>query len=105
MAKSGTCGQRANPALPVENLTTRTLRMKGVPEADIADAIGNPGKMQEVLNQYYGRPSMGAPDRSGFNNRTGQGSPTDRPDRALSPGAAMPENYLPFGWAGLSPLR
>ena len=49
------------PAPMVENLTTRTLRMKGVPEADIAAAINDPGKMQDLLNQRYGRRSMTAP--------------------------------------------
>ena len=76
--------------------------MKGLPDADIVAAISNPGKMQDLLNQYYGRRSMNAPDDSGaFINRTSQGSSANQPDQASTPGGAMPENYLPFGWTGL----
>jgi hypothetical protein len=92
----------APPALPLQNLTARVLRMKGLPDADIVAAISNPGKMQDLLNQYYGRRSMNAPDDSGaFINRTSQGSSANQPDQASTPGGAMPENYLPFGWTGL----
>jgi hypothetical protein len=91
--------------LPVENLTTRTLRMKGVPDADIAAAIGNRAKMQDILNQYYGRRSV-APgdDRWTAYHRAIQGSPAAQPDQASMPPAATPENYIPFGWAGLPAL-
>jgi hypothetical protein len=94
------------PALPVQNLTTHVLRMKGVPEADIAAAINDPGTMQGLLNQLYGRRSMIAPgdDSWGIYNRATQGSPADQPDQASTPGTATPENYLPFGWAGLQAL-
>jgi hypothetical protein len=43
------------PALTVQNLTTHVLRMKGVPDADIGAAINDPAKMQNLLNQVYGR--------------------------------------------------
>ena len=95
-------GMAPPPALPVENLTTRTLRMKGVPEADIAAAIGHPGKMQEVLNQYYGHPAMVPPDdNKAFYNRVREAVAVNPPDQASTAGAAASENYLPFGWAGL----
>jgi hypothetical protein len=40
------------PAPP--NLTARALRMKGVPEADIAAATGNPETMKQLINQTFG---------------------------------------------------
>ena len=94
------------PALPVENLTTRVLRMKGVPEADIGAAINNPAKMQDLLNQLYGRRSTTAAgqDRASIYDRATQASPADQSDQASPPRAAAPENYLPFGWAGLPAL-
>jgi hypothetical protein len=93
------------PALPVENLTTRVLRMKGVPEADIGAAINNPAKMQDILSQYYGRRSI-APGNDSWAayNRATQAGPADPPDQVSTPGAATPANYLPFGWAGLPAL-
>jgi hypothetical protein len=99
--------QRLGPqlALPVENLTTRTLRMKGVPEADIAAAIGDPAKMQDLLNQYYGRrPIAPSTDSWAAYNRATQGGPVDQPDQASTPATATPKNYIPFGWAGLPAL-
>jgi hypothetical protein len=46
------------PKLTAGNLTAHALRMKGVPEADIADAIGNPEKIRQLIHQNYGpRPS------------------------------------------------
>jgi hypothetical protein len=80
--------------------------MKGVPEADIGAAINNPAKMQDLLNQYYGWRSMIAPGDNnwGIYNRATQAGPADQPDQASTPGAAMPANYLPFGWAGLPAL-
>jgi murein DD-endopeptidase MepM/ murein hydrolase activator NlpD len=91
----------APPALPLQNLTARVLRMKGVPDADIAAAISNPGKMRDLLNQYYGRRSTIAPDDNGTLYRVSQGSSANQPDQASTPGGAMPGNYLPFGWTGL----
>jgi hypothetical protein len=41
------------PKLPGQNLTVRTLRMKGVPEADIAAAFGNPERMQQLIYRTY----------------------------------------------------
>jgi hypothetical protein len=49
------------PALPVQNLTTRALRIKGVPEADIGTAINDPGKMQAP--QSVLRPTSRHPTR------------------------------------------
>jgi hypothetical protein len=91
------------PTLPVQNLTTHVLRMKGVPEADIGAAINDPRKMQDLLNQLYGRRSMIAPgDESwGVYNRATQSGPADQPAQVLTPAAIAPENYLPFGWSGL----
>jgi hypothetical protein len=37
-----------------QNLTARVLRIKGVPEADIAAAIGNPARMQQLIARTYG---------------------------------------------------
>jgi hypothetical protein len=92
------------PALPLQNLTMHALRMKGVPEADIGAAINDPGRMQELLNQLYGRRSAIAPDddSGGFGNKSGQFPSADQPDQAPMP--AMPGTYLPFGWSGLPPL-
>jgi hypothetical protein len=42
------------PGLTTENLTVHALRMKGVPDADIAAAINDSGKLQQLLNQIYG---------------------------------------------------
>jgi hypothetical protein len=93
------------PALPVQNLTTHVLRMKGVPEAGIAAAINDPVQMQYLLNQLYGPRSMitSGDDGGDFGSRAGQGFRTDQPDPASTP-AATPDTYLPFGWAGLPPL-
>ena len=92
---------------PVQNLTTHALRMKGVPEADIGAAINDPAKMKEILNQYFGRRSVIAPGdgSGGFGNQFGQATSADQPDQASMPAAAAPNNYLPFGWAGLQALR
>jgi pyruvate/2-oxoglutarate dehydrogenase complex dihydrolipoamide acyltransferase (E2) component len=94
------------PALPVQNLTTHVLRMKGVPEADIAAAINDPETMQGLLNQLYGRRSMIAPgDASGgFGNGADRATSADQPAQVLTPAATAPENYLPFGWYGLQAL-
>jgi hypothetical protein len=55
--------------------------------------------MQELLNQYYGRRSMNADDSGAFYNRIRQGSAANQPDVA-----SMPQNHVPFGWAGLPAL-
>jgi hypothetical protein len=47
--------RRAQPPAPtVENLTVRALRMKGVPDADIAAAMANPELMKRLIVQNYG---------------------------------------------------
>jgi hypothetical protein len=94
------------PALTVQNLTTHVLRMKGVPEADIGAAISDPAKMQNLLNQVYGRrPMISSGDSSGaFGNQFGQTTSAGQLGQASTPAAATPDNYIPFGWAGLPPL-
>jgi hypothetical protein len=45
----------AQAPMPIaENLTVRALRMKGVPEANITAAAGNPELMQRLIVQNYG---------------------------------------------------
>jgi hypothetical protein len=80
--------------------------MKGVPDADIAAAIGDPAKMQDLLNQHYGGRSMVSPggDSAAFYNRAGRGSAAAQLDQTSMPAAATPDNYIPFGWAGLPAL-
>jgi hypothetical protein len=90
------------PPLTVQNLTTHVLRMKGVPEADIGAAINDPAKMQNLLNQVYGRRPVIAP--SDGNDSFGQTISAGQPGQASTPAAATPDNYIPFGWAGLPPL-
>jgi hypothetical protein len=42
------------PAPPrLENLTSRALRMKDVPESDISLAAGNPERMKQLINQTF----------------------------------------------------
>jgi len=41
------------PAPPAPNLTVQALRMKGVPEADISAAIGNPKLLNGLILQHY----------------------------------------------------
>lgn len=94
------------PALTVQNLTTQVLRMKGVPDADIGAAINDPAKMQNLLNQVYGRRPMSAPGdgSGGFGNPFGQATSAGQPGQASTPAAATRDDYIPFGWAGLPPL-
>jgi hypothetical protein len=105
--QTGTFDRAASSApLTVQNLTTHVLRMKGLPEADIGAAINDPAKMQNLLNQLYGRRPMKAPgDASGgFGNQVGQTMSAGRPGQAPLPAAATPDDHPPFGWAGLPPL-
>jgi hypothetical protein len=94
------------PALTVQNLTTHVLRMKDVPDADIGAAINDPAKMQNLLNQVYGRRPMIAPGdgNDGFGNPFGQATSAGQPGQASTPAAATRDDYIPFGWAGLPPL-
>lgn len=48
------------PAPPSQNLTVRALRMKGVPDADIAAAINTPTTMRQLINHVYGADSAEA---------------------------------------------
>jgi hypothetical protein len=54
------------PTPPAQNLTAQALRMKGVPEADIAAAIGNPELIKRLIMQNYGPGSAGAAARTGY---------------------------------------
>jgi hypothetical protein len=80
--------------------------MKCVPEADIGAAINDPAKMQDILNQCFGRRSMIAPGGDGgrLGNQFGQATLADQPGQASTPITATQGNYLPFGWAGLTAL-
>jgi hypothetical protein len=55
---------RAAPQLTAQNLTAHALRMKGVPETDIAAAIGNPERMKQLIYQTFGAGSAKAPATS-----------------------------------------
>ena len=55
---------------PKENLTARALRMKGVPEADIAAAAADPELMKQLITQHF--------------------SPGSAAAQSASPGAAVP---------------
>jgi hypothetical protein len=41
------------PSPPPENQTARALRMRGVPEADVAAAMSDPERLQQLINQIY----------------------------------------------------
>jgi hypothetical protein len=85
----------------VQNLTTHALRIKGVPEADIAAAINDPRQMSDLLNQLYGHRSMTADgDTDALTNRARRGFFADRPEPESN--AATPASSPPFGWAGLA---
>jgi hypothetical protein len=49
------------PAPNAQNLTAHALRTKGVPDADIAAAIGHPELMKQLINQNFGPGSNGTP--------------------------------------------
>jgi hypothetical protein len=49
------------PAPTTENLNVRALRMKGVPDADIAAATSNPELMKRLIVQNYGSGSAQRP--------------------------------------------
>jgi hypothetical protein len=54
------------PTPPAQNLTAQALRMKGVPEADIAAAMGNPELMKRLIIQNFTAGSAGAPASTGY---------------------------------------
>jgi hypothetical protein len=58
---SGAPASGSFPAVPYQNVTARALRMKGVPEADIAAAIGHPELMRQFVNQVLRPGSAGTP--------------------------------------------
>jgi hypothetical protein len=75
-------------------------------EADIGAAINNRGRMQELLNQLYGRRSTISPgDSGGFGNEDGRDASNYQPGQAPTASAATPDTDLPFGWAGLPALQ
>jgi hypothetical protein len=43
-----------SPRPIAQNLTVRALRMKGVPEPDIASALDSPERMKQLINQNFG---------------------------------------------------
>lgn len=51
------------PGLTAQNLTAHTLRMKGVPEADIAAALDDPRRMQQLITEVYRPAAGGRPER------------------------------------------
>ena len=58
---------RAQPPAPTaQNLTTQALRIKGVPDADIAAATGNPERMKQLIIQHYGPRPAQAPANIGY---------------------------------------
>jgi hypothetical protein len=54
------------PAPTTPNLTAQALRTKGVPEADVAAAIGNPEMIRQLIMQNYGPDSSLAPIPTGY---------------------------------------
>jgi hypothetical protein len=59
--------QRPQPPAPTaQNLTAQALQTKGVPEADIAAARGNPELMKQLIIQNFSPGSAGAPARTGY---------------------------------------
>jgi hypothetical protein len=80
------------PTRMLRNQTVDVLRMKGIPDADIAAAISDPGQMMALLNQLYGRHP--APANAGGNevaNRDDGNRFAGRPDRDAAPNAAAPD--------------
>jgi hypothetical protein len=59
--------------------------------------------MQNLLNQVYNRRSMIAPGdgNDGFGSQFGQATPAGLLGNASTRAAATPDNYFPFGEAGL----
>jgi hypothetical protein len=49
------------PTQTAQNLTAQVLRMRGVPEASITAAIGNPELMKSLITQHYGPGFAGTP--------------------------------------------
>jgi hypothetical protein len=51
---------RTQPPMPTsQNLTARVLRLKGVPEADIAAGMNDPDLMRQIIIQHYAPGSSG----------------------------------------------
>jgi hypothetical protein len=76
------------PAVPYQNVTARALRMKDVPEADIAAAISNPELMRQLVNQVLRSGSAGAAaaDDAVWSGRA-PAAPVVPPPQAGQPGA------------------
>ena len=79
----------ARPLAPTtQNLTAHVLRTKGVPETDIAEALGNPVLMQQLINQNFGPDSAGTPAKvryAAFNGNA-SGGPSGHADQRVDPG-------------------
>jgi RHS repeat-associated protein len=75
------------PAPTTQNLTTRALRMKGVPDADIAAATGNPELMKQLIIRHYGFGSARAPTNIGYApyGRAAGGSPVGYSGQRVDP--------------------
>jgi hypothetical protein len=79
------------PDPPAPNLTVQALRMKGVPEADISAAMGNPGLMKQLVIQHYGPGSTGATTR--------YRADANNPDRLTEPSGFLAGRGWQFGTA------
>jgi hypothetical protein len=79
----------AQPLAPIApNLTAQVLRAKGVPETDIAAAIGNPGLMKQLIYRNFGPGSAGTPAKVGYAAFSGNanGGPFGYADQRVDPG-------------------
>jgi hypothetical protein len=62
------------PAPPAQNLTVQALRMKGVPEADISAAMGNPEVIKGLVIQHFGPGPTSTAARTGLASDQGNAS-------------------------------
>jgi hypothetical protein len=94
------------PTPPAQNLTSQALRMKGVPEADIAAATGNPEMLRQLIMKNYGPSSALAPVRTGYtplvSGASGGPFADTRGTAALDDDATL--DSLPV-WRGLNPAN
>jgi HNH endonuclease len=94
-------GTAPSPTPTAQNLTAHTLRTKGVPETDIAAAIGNPELMRWLINRNFGPGSAEAPAKTGYVDDGPLGFNSPNQAQASISGArttsatAQPENSKP----------
>jgi hypothetical protein len=62
----GSTAYAQQPKLPPQNLTTQALRTRGVPEAHIAAAIGNPELMKQLIYRNFSPGSAGTAALKGY---------------------------------------